>query len=325
MLKVERRHWLMLTLPLLWLMAAFLLGGTGTFVGNLPSAQAVAGHPTHNRERCTNDHATPSFGGTVVVDNSEVICSDLTSFGSRMVIRGEVQGNVVSFGGDVVIAGAVNGNISVYGGSIALQNSARVNGDIHLCGGQPNLDKVAQLHGSVLDCTSGVVEYVFRDESPNVHFVAILIWILLGILLTSLLPEHVMLVRTTVQSWLPRSLVLGLLSTLLAPAVITVLVALIIALPLALLVAVGILAAWALGTVAVGWLVGDYIVRRVAPQHNTRSMQVVVGLTVLVLAESLPYIGLFISIGAGLAGLGAVFLSRFGTRLYSSPRKPLPL
>src|SRR5436305_12027406 len=304
MLKGERRHWLMLTLPLLWLMAAFLLGGTETLVGNLPTAQAVAGHPTPNGERCTNAHATPTFGGTVVVDNSEVICSDLTSFGSRVVIRGEVQGNVVSFGGDVVIAGAVNGNISVYGGNIALQNSARINGDIHLCGGRPNLDKVAQLHGSVLDCTSGVVEYVFSNESPNVRFVSILTWILLGILLTSLLPEHVMLVRTTVQNRLPRSLVLGLLSTLLAPAVITVLVALIIALPLALLVAVAIIAAWTLGTVAVGWLVGDYIVRRLAPQHNTRPMQVVVGLTVLVLAESLPYIGLFISLGAGLLGLG---------------------
>jgi len=287
--------------------------------------QAAAGLPLHNGQYCTNGHATPSFGGTVVVDTSKVICSDLTSFGSRVVIRGVVQGNVVSFGGDVVIAGAVNGNISVYGGSIALQNNARVNGDIHLCGGQQNLDKAAQLHGSVLDCTTSVVEDVLNNEAPNLRLVSILAWVILGILLTSLLPEHVMLVRTTVQSRMRRSLVLGLLSALLAPTVITVLVALIIALPLALLVAVGIIAAWALGTVAVGWLVGDYIMRRVAPQHNTRPMQVVVGLTVLVLAESLPYIGLFISIGAGLAGLGAVFLSRFGTRLYSSPRKPLPL
>ncbi len=325
MLKVEPRHWLMFTLPLLWLMAAFLLGGTETFVGNLPTAQAVAGHPTDDGQHCTNERATPSFGGTVVVDNNEVICSDLTSFGSRVVIRGDVQGNVVSFGGDVVIAGAVNGNIRVYGGSITLQNSAHVNGDIHLCGGQPNLDKLAQFHGAVLGCTSNVVEYIFSNGGPNVRLVSILIWILVGIVLTSLLPEHVMLVRTTVQNRMRRSLVLGLLSALLAPAVITVLVALIIALPLALLVAVGIMAAWALGTVAVGWLVGDYIVRRLAPQYNTRPTQVVVGLTVLVLAESLPYIGLFISIGVGLMGLGAVFLSRFGTRLYSPPRKPLPL
>lgn len=325
MLKGERRHWLMLTLPLLWLMAAFLIGGAEKLVGDLPVAQAVAGHPTHTGQSCTNDHAKPSFGSTVVVDSSEVICSDLTSFGGTVVIRGIVQGNVVSFGGDVVIAGVVNGNISVYGGNITLQNSAYVNGDVHLCGGQSNLDKAAQLHGSVLGCTTSVAEFMFSDEGPNLRLVSILTWVVLGFLLTSLLPEHVMLVRTTVQNRMRRSLVLGLLSMLLAPAVITVLVALIIALPLALLVAVGIIAAWALGTVAVGWLVGDYIMRHVAPQHNTRPMQVVVGLTVLVLAESLPYIGWLISIGVGLVGLGAVFLSRFGTRLYSPPRKPLPL
>jgi len=44
-----------------------------------------------------------------------------------------------------------------------------------------------------------------------------------------------------------------------------------------------------------------------------------------VLAGSLPYIGNWISIGAGLLGLGAVFLSRFGTRLYSQPKQPLTL
>jgi hypothetical protein len=46
---------------------------------------------------------------------------------------------------------------------------------------------------------------------------------------------------------------------------------------------------------------------------------------VLVLAGSLPYIGWLLSIGAGLIGLGAVFLSRFGTRLYSQPKKPITL
>jgi hypothetical protein len=259
------------------------------------------------------------------VDTSEVICSDLTSFGGTVVIRGTVVGNVVSFGGNVVIAGAVNGNISVYGGNITLQSGARVNGDIHLCGGQSDLDSTAQLHGSVLGCTTSIAALVFSDGGPNFRLVSILTWVALGILLTSLLPEHVMLVRTTVQNKTRRSLIVGLLSTLLAPAVIAVLVALIIAIPLALLIAVGVIAAWALGTVAVGWLVGDYIVRRIVPQHNTRPMQVVVGLTALVLVESLPYIGWLISIAAGLVGLGAVFLSRFGTRLYGPPKKPLPL
>jgi uncharacterized PurR-regulated membrane protein YhhQ (DUF165 family) len=122
-----------------------------------------------------------------------------------------------------------------------------------------------------------------------------------------------------------RSLIIGLLSALLAVPVLVVLIALIITIPLAIIVALGLIVAWAFGTVAVGWLVGDYVVRMVAPHHNTRPIQVVVGLTVLVLAGSLPYVGYWISIGTGLLGLGAVLLSRFGTRLYSQPKQPLIL
>lgn len=182
-----------------------------------------------------------------------------------------------------------------------------------------------QLHGSVFDCTKSVGSILSSDVGLEFRFWFILTWVALGVLLTTLLPEHVMLVRTTAKSKSRRSLVLGLLSILLAPAVLIVLAALIISIPLAILVVVGLIAAWALGTVAVGWLVGDFILRTVAPHQNTRPMQVVVGLTVLALAESLPYVGLLISLGAGLLGLGAVFLSRFGTRLYGQPKQPLPL
>ncbi len=118
---------------------------------------------------------------------------------------------------------------------------------------------------------------------------------------------------------------IGLLSILLAPAVLVVLVALILPIPLALILALGLIAAWVLGTVAVGWIVGERILQAIAPQHNTRLIAIVVGLAVLVLVGSLPYIGWLISIGVGLLGLGAVFLSRFGTRLYSQPKKPLTL
>jgi hypothetical protein len=88
---------------------------------------------------------------------------------------------------------------------------------------------------------------------------------------------------------------------------------------------VGLVAAWALGIVAIGWLVGEYLTNRFIPRYNTRQVQVVVGLTLLTLAGSLPYIGWLITLGTGLLGLGAVLLSRFGTRLYSQPKQLLPL
>jgi hypothetical protein len=176
----------------------------------------------------------------------------------------------------------------------------------------------------MIDCTRGVRQLLTGEGGPGFHFWSLVTWVLLGVLLTSLLPEHVTLVRTTVRSKFRRCFVLGLLSILLAPVVLAVLTALIIPIPLAIIVAIGLIAAWALGTVAIGWLLGDYIVRTVTPHHNQiRWIQVVVGLTTLVLAGSLPYIGWLISIGAGLLGLGAVFLSRFGTRLYGLPKQPL--
>lgn len=327
MYKVERRQLFMLTLPGLWLIAAFFVGsGASVLAWNGSTAFAAANSVVAKSDRsCTGTLHTPSFGSAVVIDGSEVICSNITAFGGPVVIRGKVHGNIVSFGGDVVIDGTVDGDVNLYGGNITLQNGAHVNGDIHICGGHWVQGQSLLLHGNILDCPKSPDQILSRDGSLGFVFWSILTWIAVGTLLTSLLPEHVMLVRTTVKSKMRRSLVLGLLSLLLAPIVLLILVALIISIPLAIIVAIGLVAAWALGTIAVGWLLGDYILKKLVPQHNTRLMQVVVGLTVLVLAESLPYIGLLISIGAGMVGLGAVFLSRFGTRLYSQPKQPLVL
>src|SRR5579863_5706252 len=301
MLKVGRRFNVLLVLPTLLmflLLAALLLNSVEAVTGAIPTVQA-AGFPA-TRNSCTSSSDKPSFGSEVVIAGSEVICSNVTSFGGTVIIRGVVNGDVVSFGGDVVIAGTVNGNIKLYGGNVTLQDGAAINGDIHLCGGQWIQGRAYQLHGALVGCSIGIGQLLADDGGLGFHLWSLLIWVAFGVLLTSLLPEHVMLVRTTAKTKRSRSLVLGLLSVLLAPIVLLVLTALIISIPLAIIVAIGLVAAWILGTVAIGWQLGDVIIRRVAPQHNTRLIQVVVGLTVLVLAGSLPYIGLFISVGAGL-------------------------
>jgi hypothetical protein len=326
MLKVVRRFVRLFALSSLWLMITLVLsGGIQALLSDIPTAFAASRIANDGRPDCTDAYHKPSFGSTVVVNSGEVICSNLTSFGGTVIIRGIVMGDVVDFGGNVVIDGKVDGHVMLYSGNITLQDGAQVNEDIHLCGGHWLHGTDSRLHGSVIDCTRGVGQLILDDGGVEFRFWSLMTWVALGILLTSLLPEHVMLVRTTVKNKLRRSLVLGLLSILLAPAILAVLFALIIPIPLAILIAIGLLASWALGTIAVSWLIGEYIVRTVAPHQNTRVVQVVVGLTVLILAGSLPYIGWLILLGAGLLGLGAVFLSRFGTRLYSQPKQPLPL
>lgn len=319
------RQWFMFTLPgLLWLIAALFISGVGLFLGG-ETASAHSRGEVMPQSDCSEEGRKPSFGSAVVVSSGEVVCGSLTSFGGKMVVQGEVRGDVVSFGGNVVIGGQVNGNVTLYGGNLTLQNSAHVNGDIHVCGGQWIEGSNSQLQGSVFDCTKSLGWLIVGDGGPNFRFWYVVTWVGLAVVLTTLLPEHVMLVRTTVRQKKRRSLLLGVLSLLLAPIILAILVALIIPIPLAILIAVGLIAAWALGIVAVSWLIGELIVRTLVPHMNTRPLQIIVGSAVLALAGSLPYIGWFISVGAGLLGLGAVFLSRFGTRLYTHPRRPLPL
>ncbi len=312
-------------LPAMALIALFLSGSGQLLAGITPAVMAAGRSANIAQNECTSTHQEPSFGGTIVVETNEIACGNLTAFGGTVAINGEVRGDIVAFTSSVVIAGTVDGNIQLYGGRVILQSGSPVFGDIHLYAGQVVEGLNARLEGSVIDHTKRV-DWLFTDNGAF-RFSFLVPFDLGGAghfayLCTARACDACAYDRGQQNAAQPcyRSL-----ERPIAPAVLIVLIALVLSIPLAIIVGLGLVAAWALGTVAVGWLVGDYIMRRVAPQHNTRLIQIVVGLTALVLAGSLPYIGWLISIGVGLLGLGAVFLSRFGTRLYSQPKQPLIL
>ncbi len=327
MQKTGRRRWQTLVLVGLALIlgAGLLIQGVGLLMAWLTFDASTSGSGKNALAgSCTTMQQGPVFRQSLQVDASAVECGDLTLVGSTLDVQGQVRGNILAYGSNINIAGTVSGDVNLYGGVAIFQSGSHVHGNINLFGGSERLKTGARLDGAVNNRAQPVSFWV-----PGINtgfafpFWPLLVWVALGLVLVSLLPEHVMFVRTTVASKARRSLFLGLLSLLLAPMVLIVLIALIIPIPLAVLIAIGLIAAWALGTIAIGWLVGEYIMRVIAPRHNTRLAQVTVGLTVLVLVGSLPYIGWIVSIGAGLLGLGATFSSRFGTRLYSWPRHPL--
>jgi hypothetical protein len=322
----QRKRWQTLALLVLAcvLGAGLLWQGVSTVMTWLTPDQQVSSADAGSAPVCTAQQQGPVFGNALVVGPDDVVCGDFTLFGSTLDVQGEVRGNILAFGSNINIAGTVRGNINLYGSTALLRKSSHLHGNVNLFGGNQRREDGADLQGEVVN-RSQHVSLWFPGFGTGFAFPfwQLIIWVILGLVLTNLLPEHVMFVRTTLTGKMRRSLVLGSLSLVLAPALLVVLVALIILIPLAILVAIGLIAAWALGTIAIGWLVGEFIMRVVAPRHNTRLAQVSVGLTVLILVGSIPYIGWIVSAGAGILGLGAVFLSRFGTRLYGQPRHPL--
>lgn len=325
MQKAGRLQRLLFALAGLLLIPGLMTSGIGGIrAWDTPGVQAAGRQIHSNGSTCTRNAQGPSFGGIIVIEPKEVMCGDITSFGGKVEIKGEIQGNVTAFNSNVIIDGDVNGDITLFGGTITLHKGSQVYGHIDLYGASEQKEQGTQVEGNITDHTRHNW-FLGRPGEFSFPFWSMLAWVVLGIVLITLLPEHVMFVRTTAATKTRRSLIIGLLSILLAPAVLVVLIALILPIPLAIILALGLLAAWALGTVAIGWIVGERIMQAVAPQHKRRLVDVVVGLAVLVLVGSLPYIGWLVTIGVGLLGLGAVFLSRFGTRLYSQPKQPLTL
>ena len=325
MQKGKRFNWLLLVLvgPLLFI--GFKISGIGANLAlALPSAQATDKSVSGNGNACTRNIHGPSFRENIVIGSNEVVCGNVTSFGGSVTVQGTLQGNITAFNSNTVIIGQIFGNLTIFGGAIALHSIEQIHGHISIYGTK-NLNTQSKQLDSVMAETGHHQSLPDRIDEFTFPFWSLVIWFILGMALSSLLPEHVILVRTTVTTKTRRSIIIGLLSILLAPAVLILLVALILPIPLALILGLGLIAAWILGTVAISWTVGEYILRAIAPKYNTRHIDVVVGLTVLVMVGSLPYIGWLFSIGVGLLGLGAVFLSRFGTRLYSQPKQPLTL
>jgi hypothetical protein len=327
MLKAGHISGVLLVLFGLLLIPALIISELGNIAAQLTPATAQAasiqiGSPV---SQCTTNLERPSFSGTVVVNTQEVVCSSITSFGGTIDIKGTVDGDVVAFGSSVTVDGVIRGDVHLYGSSVTLHNGSQLHGNILLYGGSYHRDRGAVFDGQPINKVAHF-DWLFGGVNTfSFPLWSILTWVTLGLILTLLLPEHVMLVRTTATNRKGRSFVVGLLTILIAPAILVVLIALILPIPLAIIVALGLITAWALGMVALGWLIGEQIMYAIAPQRNTRTMQIVVGLAALTLLGALPYIGWLINIVAGLLGLGAVLLSRFGTRLYGRPKGPLNL
>jgi len=305
-----------------------LLLGTIIMSGGLLSlylgqSKAQGAVETSQADSCQGENKQPAFGGAVVVGRGEVVCSDIIALGGTVIIQGNVKKDILGIGSQIVIAGDVEGSVTLYGGDLTIQSDAHIGRDIHMCGGQWAEGSNVHLQGSLFDCTKSVGMLLAGNEGSNVRFWYAVILVVLSMILSFLLPEHVMLVRTTAKARIGRSFALGVLSILLAPVVIGVLFALIISIPLAIIVTIGLVIAWALGLVAIGALLGELVFVKFFPQQKARVLQVVVGSALLAIAGALPYLGFIVSIGAGFVGLGAVLLSRFGTRLYGQPKTPL--
>jgi hypothetical protein len=274
---------------------------------------------------------------------------DIVKFGKSVFVAKDemVRGDLVVFGGNAIIEGRVTGNVFVIGGNIRLRSGAEVNGDAMIIGGVLDEDDDVIIQGERI---------LFDDIMPEIGIGGLfghntwLRWVIvpmflfiklvLAFLVVLFLRERVENGHDHLSSNFLKSFGIGVLTAVVGtfallivmiPLVITV-----IGIPLALLLMVScagvFMIAWTIFVFSLGRMAGS----RLGAGTGNAFLCVFIGALVLFLPEFLSFIfgslnapllkplglgvrllGIMLGVFAYMTGLGALVISRFGSRTFA--------
>ncbi len=281
------------------------------------------------------------FGGNFTLGSSEVLDGDLVVLGGNIILEAGsiVNGDSVVLGGNVTSNGTINGNLIAIGGIVELRDKARVNGDLTVLGGTFDQAASAAISGNIITEENVPFEFTWPERiglfdgnfpemqfqqlpfvSASWFFFRILIWTGLAILIALFIQDQAAVINRAAFGQPFMSFVVGLGVIIVTPLVLIALIITILLSPVSLLGIIALFAAWVVGLVALSLEIG----RKLAEASNQSwPAPVMAGLGMFILTlilngfnQIVPCFGLVPKFVLGLWVMGAVFLTRFGTREY---------
>jgi len=282
------------------------------------------------------------LGGHVTMAAGSRIAGNLTILAGSAVLNGSVQGNVFVVGGNIYLASTaqVTGNVSAVGGRIQREAGAHVAGATREIGGLNLGQSVWRFAGWGLPVTmmfgwsgSSVVAGVWRLFWVGVTAMVVAI---IGLLAVRLLPHHSATIVHSIRNATAASFGVGLLIGSISLFVIAVLMLTVCLSPLGMILTLPLVLATLLGWTMVGYWLGQHLMpllnKRASPEPMVTALVGTLVLTagqqILIALGRTPCLGFFfwligvvVWLIAAATGLGAIVLSRLGTRQYptSSP------
>ena len=233
---------------------------------------------------------------------------------SNVRIASRVSGDVIVWGGDVTLlpTGSVDGNLSVFGGSLSSPP-----------GRPPAVGGVVSTPGTLLRLyLDEMYRAPWREGAPallsrGLRLIALSAWLAVSLALLFLFSSPFARAAASAERDWTRTLLagaLGVLTILLATVAALALLPGAVSVPVAIVLGVFAVAAKVFGMSALFLLLGQKIVRSVAPAR--RPVALACGLGVLGFVSLLPFVGPVIWSAASVAAVGVALLSRFGTPRY---------
>jgi cytoskeletal protein CcmA (bactofilin family) len=308
------------------------------------------------------------FGQSFTLASGQTMQGDLVVFGGSATVEdgAKVEGNTLLFGGSLIINGEVAGDVALVGGSVTLGAHAHVHGNLSTVGASLVRADGAQVDGQIYDTATSWVGNSSAGNHPtpptvipatpfvpNIRinfnpFGATLNALgqalglgLLAMLLMLFLAPHA---RRVAQATASQPLIAGGLGLLTIVAAVVALVALsvfsiliitlIVTVPLIIVISVALSMAGVFGWIAIGLEIGERFTKAIHQEWHP-ALAAGLGTFALTLICSalagipvLNCIGWLVPFLLGLAALGAVVMTRFGTRsalnLAATPATPPP-
>jgi hypothetical protein len=281
------------------------------------------------------------FGGTFKLSDGDTLNGNLIILGGAATLDQDstVTGDIVLVGGTLTVGGNVNGSVIVVGGSAHLKNSAYVFGDLITSSSSVDQDAGATIAGSVRqnfilpfpvpfsgnkqpspEVKPGITVPNLNPllETSRIGFRSFGVAIL-AMLLAMILPNAL---RRVIHPILTAPLIsggFGLLTVFLAPVVLIMIAITIIGIPISLLGILVLAFAGFLGWAAIGTEIGNRLAQGFKSQWHI-AVSAGVGTLLLTLVTELtrliPCVGWITPVLLSVLGLGAVILTRLGTREY---------
>ena len=159
-----------------------------------------------------------------------VVNSTVFGMGQSIRITGTVKEGAIAFGGDVIVEGSVDGDVASIGGSVIQREGSRIGGDVIVIGGiyhhgkaAPGRDpkSVTIMYAGYEDQLRHVMREPFSLLRPQLSAVffgtrllAILIWFIISLALTAVMPNTVSRAVARLQLTSLRVALIGLLGSI---------------------------------------------------------------------------------------------------------------
>jgi cytoskeletal protein CcmA (bactofilin family) len=292
------------------------------------------------------------FGQSYTLKSGETLNGDLLVFGGSATIEegATANGNVVLFGGSLVVNGEVTGDVAVTGGSVTIGASAHIHGNLATVGASLDRADGSQIDGQIFNTATSwvgkgnnsnnpvppvvtpptpVVPHINFNFNPflsvtNAFGQALGLAVLAMLVMLFLAPHADRVAHAVIAQPLTAG-GLGLLTVIVAPFALVLLTITLILIPVAAVIVVALVVAGVFGWIAIGCEIGQRFTRAIHQEWHpafsaglgvfalTLVSKALTGIPVL---NCVGWLGPFL---LGLAGLGAVIMSRFGTQSVFAP------